>query len=98
MSRLEGEIAVASEHFPIRFEATWDIEREENVRRISKTFLQSTHLRSAVGLVYKESLKDAAKRLDRILQKPREDVSEAEVHECCDETNFQIRKPWMEQV
>lgn len=53
MSRVEGEVAAASDHFPIRFEATWDIDRETNARRIPKTLLQSTHLRSALGLVYK---------------------------------------------
>lgn len=49
--RLEGELTEGSNHFPINFLTTWDIDREPHTRRVPKTFMQSTHAREAIGIV-----------------------------------------------
>lgn len=98
MVRIEGSIAERSDHFPVRFQAAWNLERGNIPRRIPKTLLQSKQMKESVGATYTDTLKEAAKQMEEILASDPTSKSEAEVQAVFTQAHKAILDPWEKQV
>lgn len=79
MRRVEGAVALCSDHFPILFTARIDVGREAVPRRIPKTLLQSHRMREAAGLMYKVALKEVNTALEHVTAIPEDESEERSV-------------------
>lgn len=98
LKRVEGAMALGSDHFPILFTARIEVGREEIQRRIPKTLLQSYRMREAEGLIYKVTLNEVGTALSKVTETPTDEAEERSLQQEYERAQGALKEPWGSQV